>query len=143
MNVKLTHQSGYHATIENDRGYQIAIDNKSVEKPQGASPMELLLMGVAGCSSIDIISILKKKKASFDTLNIEVNGERPDKVAPSLFTKIHATVTVTGDIKPKKVYRAAELSFTKYCSVSLTLAATAEITFSVIVNNSTYEPKKI
>jgi len=143
MNVKLTHQSGYHATIENDNGYQIAIDNKSVENPKGASPMELLLMGVAGCSSIDIISILNKQKVVFDSLNIEVNGDRIDKPAPSLFTKVHATVRVTGDVKPEKIYRAAELSFTKYCSVSLTLAATAAISFSVIVNNTPYDSKKI
>jgi putative redox protein len=143
MNVKLTHQSGYHATIENDNGYQIAIDNKSVDNPKGASPMELLLMGVAGCSSIDIISILNKQKVVFDSLNIEVNGDRIDKPAPSLFTKVHATVHVTGDVKPEKIYRAAELSFTKYCSVSLTLAATAAVSFSVIVNNTPYDPKKI
>jgi len=143
MNVKLTHQSGYHATIENDNGYQIAIDNKSVENPKGASPMELLLMGVAGCSSIDIISILNKQKVVFDSLNIEVNGDRIEKPAPSLFTKVHATVRVTGDVKPEKIYRAAELSFTKYCSVSLTLAATAAVSFSIIVNNTPYDPKKI
>ncbi len=143
MNVKLTHQSGYHATIENDNGYQIAIDNKSVENPKGASPMELLLMGVAGCSSIDIISILNKQKVVFDSLNIEVNGDRIDKPAPSLFTKVHATVRVTGDVKPEKIYRAAELSFTKYCSVSLTLAATAAVSFSVIVNNTPCDSKKI
>ena len=143
MKVKLTHQSGYHATIENDNGYQIAIDNKSVENPKGASPMELLLMGVAGCSSIDIISILNKQKVVFDSLNIEVNGDRIDKPAPSLFTKVHATVRVTGDVKPEKIYRAAELSFTKYCSVSLTLAATAAVSFSVIVNNTPYDLKKI
>ncbi len=138
MNVRLTHKSGYHAIIENDKGHQVAIDNKSVENPQGASPMELLLMGVAGCSSIDIISILNKQKVAFDSLEIDVDGERVDKPAPSLFTKIHATVRVTGNVKPEKIFRAAELSFTKYCSVSLTLAATADIRFSVIVNDIPY-----
>ena len=138
MNVRLTHKSGYHAIIENDKGHQVAIDNKSVENPQGASPMELLLMGVAGCSSIDIISILNKQKVAFDSLEIDVDGDRVDKPAPSLFTKIHATVRVTGNVKPEKIFRAAELSFTKYCSVSLTLAATADIRFSVIVNDIPY-----
>ncbi|MGB0357373.1 MAG: OsmC family protein [Flavobacteriaceae bacterium] len=141
MNIKLTHQSGYFSTIENDRGHQIAIDNKSVDSPNGASPMELLLMGVAGCSSIDIISILNKQKVVFDSLEIDVDGVRDDKPAPSLFTKIHATVRVCGEVKPEKIYRAAQLSFTKYCSVSLTLAATADITFSVIVNNTPYVPQ--
>mgnify|MGYP005688588975 FL=1 len=143
MNVKLTHQSGFYATIENNSGHQIAIDNKSVENPKGASPMELLLMGVAGCSSIDIISILNKQKVVFDSLEIDVDGERVDKPAPSLFTKIHARISVNGDVKPEKIFRAAELSFTKYCSVSLTLAATADISFSIIVNDTPYEPKKI
>ncbi len=143
MNVKLTHQSAYHAIIANDNGYQIAIDNKSAENPKGASPMELLLMGVAGCSSIDIISILNKQKVVFDSLNIDVNGDRIDKPAPSLFKKVHVTVRVTGDVNPEKIYRAAELSFTKYCSVSLTLAATAMVSFSVIVNNKPYASNKI
>jgi putative redox protein len=142
MNVKLTHRSGYHAKIENNSGQQISIDNKSVQNPQGVSPMELLLMGVAGCSSIDIISILNKQKVVFDSLEIDVNGDRVDKPAPSLFTKVHATVRVSGNVKPEKIYRAVKLSFTKYCSVSLTLAATADISFSVIVNNSLYEPTK-
>lgn len=141
MNIKLTNQSGYFSTIENDRGHQIAIDNKTGDTPQGASPMELLLMAVAGCSSIDIIAILNKQKVTFDSLEIDVDGVRKDKAAPSLFTKIHATVHVTGEVNPEKIYRAAHLSFTKYCSVSLTLAATAEITFSVIVNNTPYVPK--
>ena len=141
MNVKLTHQSGFYATIENNSGYKIAIDNKSVENPKSACPMELLLVGVAGCSSIDIISILNKQKVVFDSLEIDVDGERVDKPAPSLFTKIHARVSVNGDVKPEKIYRAAELSFTKYCSVSLTLAATAKVSFSVIVNDTLYEPK--
>jgi len=141
MNVKLTHQSGFYSTIENNSGYKIAIDNKSVENPKSASPMELLLVGLAGCSSIDIISILNKQKVVFDSLEIDVDGERVDKPAPSLFTKIHARVSVNGDVKPEKIYRAAELSFTKYCSVSLTLAATAKVSFSVIVNDTLYEPK--
>ena len=76
-------------------------------------------------------------------MEIDVDGERVDKPAPSLFTKIHARISVNGDVKPEKIYRAAELSFTKYCSVSLTLAATAKVSFSVIVNDTPYEPKKI
>ena len=141
MSVTLTHQSEYHSIIENDRGHQVSIDTSATEQPKGASPMKLLLMGVAGCSSIDIISILKKKKVNYASLTIDVKGDRIKGKVPSLFTKIHATVRVTGDVAPEKVYRAAELSFTKYCSVSLTLAATAEITFSVIVNNKPYVRK--
>ena len=57
MKIKLIHKSGYHSKIENQNGNSIEIDIKSDLSPKGVSPMELLLMGVAGCSSIDIISI--------------------------------------------------------------------------------------
>jgi len=139
MKIELTHKIGYHATITDSRGYTIDIDNKSVDNPQGASPMELLLMGLAGCSSIDIVHILDKQKIKPDSLQIEVQGNRQVDATPALFTDIHATVKVTGDVKPDRIYRAAQLSFEKYCSVSKTLEATAEITFSVNVNGTAYE----
>ena len=139
MKIELTHQSDYHATITDNRGYTIDIDNKSVDNPKGASPMELLLMGLAGCSSIDIVHILDKQKIKPDSLKIEVHGNRQVDATPALFTDIHATVKVTGDVKPDRIYRAAKLSFEKYCSVSKTLEATAKITFSVIVNDTLYE----
>ena len=96
--------------------------------------MELLLMGVAGCSSIDIISILNKQKQSFEDLIIDVEGDRENGELPALFKKIHADVRFIGNLDPQKALRACELSFTKYCSVSKTLEATAEISFSVYVN---------
>lgn len=135
MKVKLIHKSGYHSKIENQNGNSIEIDNKSDLIPKGVSPMELLLMGVAGCSSIDIISILKKQKQDFKNLYIEVEGKREGKELPSLFKEIHADVYIEGNVDLKKAYKASELSFTKYCSVSKTLEATADITFSVYVNN--------
>ena len=135
MKIKLTHKSEYHSKIENQNGNSIEIDNKSDLNPKGVSPMELLLMGVAGCSSIDIISILKKQKQEFSNLYIEVEGKREEKELPSLFKKIHAKVFIEGKVDSKKVYRASELSFTKYCSVSKTLESSADITFSVYVNN--------
>ena len=62
MEIKLTHIDNYHSKIENLNGNYIEIDNKTDKEPKGVSPMELLLMGVAGCSSIDNKSILKKNK---------------------------------------------------------------------------------
>ena len=135
MKVKLIHKSGYHSKIENKNGNSIEIDNNSDLIPKGVSPMELLLMGVAGCSSIDIISILKKQKQDFKNLYIEVEGKREGKELPSLFKEIHADVYIEGNVDLTKAYKASELSFTKYCSVSKTLEATADITFSVYVNN--------
>ena len=134
MKIKLKNISGSHSIIENETGNSISIDNKSVENPKGVSPMELLLMGVAGCSSIDIISILKKQKQNFEDLIIDVVGDRENEELPALFKKIHADVRFIGNLDPQKAFRACELSFTKYCSVSKTLEATAEIGFSVYVN---------
>lgn len=142
MKVELEHQTGFHSVISNDRGHSISIDTTSGENPQGPSPMELLLMGVAGCSSIDIISILNKQKIKPDSLHIQVDGDRIKGQVPSLFTEIHAKVIATGDVPADRLYRAAQLSFEKYCSVSKTLEHTATISFSVTVNNTPYEQKK-
>ena len=120
----------------------ISIDTTSSEDPQGPSPMELLLMGVAGCSSIDIVSILNKQKIKPDSLHIQVDGDRIKGQVPSLFTAIHAKVIATGDVPADRLYRAAQLSFEKYCSVSKTLEHTATITFSVTVNDTPYEQEK-
>ncbi len=139
MKIKLTNISGYHSSVVNEDGNSIKVDNKSIENPQGVSPMELLLMGVAGCSSIDIISILKKQKQYFRDLTIEVEGEREKVELANLFKKIHAKVKFTGDVDPKKAHKACELSFTKYCSVSKMLEGKAEISFSTYVNEIKYD----
>ena len=139
MKVELEHQNGFHSVISNDRGHRISIDTTSSEDPKGPSPMELLLMGVAGCSSIDIISILNKQKIKPDSLHIQVDGDRIKGQIPSLFSAIHAKVIATGDVPPDRLHRAAQLSFEKYCSVSKTLEHTATITFSVTVNDTPYE----
>ena len=142
MQVELEHQNGFHSEISNYRGHRISIDTSFSEDPQGPSPMELLLMGVAGCSSIDIISILNKQKIKPDSLHIQVDGDRVKGQVPSLFTDIHAKVIATGDVPANRLYRAAQLSFEKYCSVSKTLEHTATITFSVAVNGTPYEQEK-
>ena len=142
MKVELKHQNGFHSFISNDRGHSISIDNNSSENPQGPSPMELLLMGVAGCSSIDIISILNKQKIKPDSLQIQVEGDRLKGQVPALFTAIHAKVIVTGDVPADRLFRAAQLSFEKYCSVSKTLEHTAAITFSVTVNDTLHNKLK-
>ena len=139
MKIKLTNISGYHSSVVNEDGNSIKVDNKSIENPQGVSPMELLLMGVAGCSSIDVISILKKQKQYYKDLTIEVEGQREKVDLANLFKKIHAEVKFTGNVDPKKAFKACELSFTKYCSVSKMLEGQAKISFSVFVNGEKYE----
>ena len=121
----------YLFEVVNQSGHRVFLDNKSKEKGtiKGISPMELLLMGLAGCSSIDVVSILGKQKINPTSLKMEVNGKRNKGEIPSLFKKIEVSVFIEGEIPSSKVKRAVDLSFEKYCSVSKTLESTAKTPF--------------
>lgn len=124
----------YHFETKNERGHAVHLDNTSEENAQGGSPMELLLMGIAGCSGIDMVSILKKQHIELTDFRMEVEGSREEGAIPKVFTGIHLDVYMEGDIPAKKAQRAAELSFEKYCSVSKMLEKTAAISYTVFVN---------
>ena len=126
----------YLFKVANSNGHSVLLDNKSKKEGEvaGISPMELLLMGLAGCSSIDVVAILNKQKLNPTSLKMEVEGERNETEIPSLFNKINVKVIVDGEISPKKIRRAVQLSFDKYCSVSKTLEHTAEINYLIFLN---------
>ena len=126
----------YHFETVNERGNVIHLDNKSEPNPQGASPMELLLMGIAGCSGIDIVMILKKQQLEMTNLEMDVEGFRVDGAVPNVFTRIHLKITIDGEIPENKAKRAVDLSLEKYCSVAKMLEKTAEITTEIILNGS-------
>lgn len=89
----------------------------------GASPMEMVLLGVGGCSSVDVVSFLDKMREEVTDCRCEVTAERADDV-PAVFTTIHLHFVVTGhDLSEAKVARAVSLSADKYCSASLMLSA--------------------
>ncbi|MFC7420305.1 OsmC family protein [Iodobacter arcticus] len=99
----------------------------------GPRPMEMVLMGTAGCSAYDVIHILKKGRADVRDCVVDVDAERAD-TEPKVFTKIHLHYTVTGkDLKPEQVERAIKLSAEKYCSASIMLAKSAMITHDFVV----------
>lgn len=125
----------YHFETWNERGHVVQLDNKSEPDPKGASPMELLLMGIAGCSGIDMVMILGKQQLEIEDLQMEVEGFRKDDgIVPNTFTRIHIKVFLKGEIPDNKAVRAAALSFEKYCSVAMMLEKAAEITYDVYVN---------
>ncbi|MCK0105901.1 OsmC family protein [Marinobacter sp. S0848L] len=97
----------------------------------GPRPMEMLLMGVGGCSSFDVMSILQKSRQDVTACHAELEAERADAV-PAVFTKIHLHFVVTGrNLKEKQVERAVSLSADKYCSASIMLgSAGVEISHS-------------
>lgn len=125
----------FHFVTTNERGHEVHIDHKGKGgDAKGSSPMELLLMGVAGCSAIDVVSILKKQRQEITSYKADVRGNRIEGQDASPFTDIYVTVFLEGDIKPEKAKRATKLSFEKYCSVSKTLEPTAKIHYNVVLN---------
>jgi len=127
----------YHFETRNERGHIVHLDNKSESEAKGASPMELLLMGIAGCSGIDIVMILKKQQVEIYDLQMEVVGTRRGEGAvPNTFTGIHVKVMLQGDMTENKAKRAADLSFEKYCSVAKMLEKAAEVTYEVHLNGT-------
>lgn len=94
---------------------------------QHVSPMEMLLLGMAGCTGIDVVDILKKKRQELESLQIEVRGKRAEK-PPRVFNYIEIDFRFRGSkLDPKAIERAISLSEEKYCSASITLGAFAEI----------------
>ena len=84
-------------------------------------PMQVLLMGLGGCSGIDIVSILKKQRQTIDDFNMKIEGDREAGAIPSLWTNVKIVFELKGKIDPEKAKRACELSIEKYCSVAETL----------------------
>lgn len=112
---------GFEAT--DAKGHKVMMDSSSETGglDSGVRPMQMLLMGLGGCSAIDIVMILKKQRQTIDDFTINITGERePDKV-PSLWSNIKIIINLKGNIDEEKALRACELSMNKYCSVSETL----------------------
>ena len=102
----------------------------------GIRPMQMLLMGLGGCSGIDIASILKKQRQTISDFRLIIDGEREKGKDPSLWETIHVVIRLKGDIDPDKAKKACELSMDKYCSVAATLRpGHTKITWEVKVND--------
>lgn len=118
----------------NAAGNKITLDNTSQPDAEGVSPMETVLMAVAACSGIDMVSILKKQRQIIQNFSAEVEGERVQVDEAKPFKTITVKFFLKGEIDSKKALKAAELSFEKYCSVSKTLEPNVTVNFEVHVN---------
>ena len=115
---------------ESDSGHSVVMDSgpDSGGRDLGVRPMEMLLLGLGGCTSIDVVSILHKSRQQISDCEVRIEAERAAEV-PRVFTSIHVHFIVSGrGLDPVKVARAVELTSTKYCSASLMLEKAAEIT---------------
>ena len=115
---------------ESGSGHSVVMDGapEAGGRNLGVRPMEMLLLGLGGCTSFDVVSILRKSRQQIHDCEVEVEAERRDEV-PKIFTKIHLHFILRGrDLDEKKVSKAISLSADKYCSASRMLEKAAEIT---------------
>ena len=126
MKVKLERlNKGSHFKATNEDGHSLELSGEG----NAVGPMQAVLMAAAGCSTIDIVMILKKMRQPLEDINVEVEGTRREEI-PRVYTDIHLHYILKGDLKEKKVQQAINSSLEKYCSVSLMLEKAAKITSS-------------
>ena len=112
-------------------GNSPAVVLDSSEGGSGPSPMEMVLIGVAGCTAIDVVLIMQKKRAAMTDFQVNITGQRAEE-DPKRYTDIQIEFLLYGnDIKPTAVEQAIRLSETKYCSASASLNAEIESTYSI------------
>jgi putative redox protein len=129
----------YGFEVKDLYGQSVKIDNSPEHGGDGfgVRPMQLLLMSLAGCSGMDVISILKKQRQNVIDYKTIIRGEREAGVEPSVWKFVEMEFIIYGNVDESKAQRAVELSVTKYCSVAETLRrAGAEIKWSVKVEKS-------
>ena len=115
---------------QSESGHSVVMDGapEAGGKNLGVRPMEMLLMGLGGCSAFDVVMILRKSRQQVSDCVADIEAARADS-DPKVFTRIHIHFTVTGKaLDPKRVEQAVRLSAEKYCSASIMLGKTAEIT---------------
>ena len=115
---------------ETESGHAVLMDGppEGGGRNLGPRPMEMVLIGTGGCTTYDVLHILKKGRQQVTDCVVEIQAERAAE-DPKIFTKIHFHFVVTGkDLKPEQVERAIKLSAEKYCSASIMLGKSAEIT---------------
>jgi putative redox protein len=126
---------GFEATDENGLSIKMDSSPESGGLNYGVRPMQTLLMGLGGCSAIDVISILKKQRQDVVDYKMIISGEREKGKEPSLWQTINVEFHLYGNIDEDKASRAVDLSINKYCSVAATLmGAGAKITTQVFVH---------
>ena len=130
MNISVKWVDGLLMVGKSDSGHTITMDGppESGGENLGVRPMEMLLLGVAGCTMIDVVTTLKKMRQDLSHCETKISAERANE-HPKVFTDIHIKFIVKGkDLDSKKVDKAITLSAEKYCSASIMLGKTAKIT---------------
>jgi putative redox protein len=144
MKTKIKWVDGVSFVGESGSGHSVVIDGAPEHGGRniGVRPVELVLMGAAACAAFDVVHILKKARQPVADCVVEAEAERAA-TDPRVFTKIHLKFAVAGHgLEARHVERAVKLSKDKYCSATIMLAATAEITFEVDVVDGDRVPNR-
>ena len=126
----------FRMLAKNESGNELIMDasREAGGEESGFRPMQLLLSALGGCSTIDILLILKKQKQTVESFEVEVNGDREKVEEYSLFRNIELHFKISGEVDRSKAEKAIQLSLDKYCSVAKTLEPTAKITHKLSIN---------
>ncbi len=135
MKIDLIRLNSQKFELKNEKGLSFVTDNRAefdgIET--SPTPVEMLLMAVANCSAIDILTILKKQKQEISDYRMEVEGERIVEDEAKPFKSIFVKIILKGKVDLLKAQKAAKLSFEKYCSVSKSLEPKVSISYEVLV----------
>lgn len=127
---------GFEAKDTNGHTLHLDTSDETGGNNFGVRPMQSLLMGLGGCSGIDIVSILKKQRFTIEAFSMKIKGEREKGKEPSLWESVHIDFYLKGNMDQDKAERACALSINKYCSVAATLQRSGtNITWNVKVND--------
>ena len=130
MKARIKWKDGASFLAKSGSGHTVLMDGppEAGGRNLGPRPMEMLLMGTGGCAAFDVVLILKKGRQEISNCEVEIEAERASR-EPKVFTRIHFHFILTGkNLNPKQVERAIHLSAEKYCSASIMLGKTAELT---------------
>ena len=145
MNVRIKWVEGVAFIGESETGHAVVLDGapENGGRNIGMRPMEMLLIGMGACTSFDVVTILKKARQPIVDCVAEISADRADEV-PKVFTKIHVHFVITGNnLNATQVERAVKLSAEKYCSASIMLAKSVEITHDFVIEPVEIKPNEI
>lgn len=129
---------GFNMEARDEAGHKVLMDTSGEQggRDNGVRPMQMLIMGLGGCTAIDMVMILKKQKQEISDFRITIDAQREEGKEPALWKSAHILFRLKGKIEEGKARRAAELSMQKYCSVAETLRRSGtEITWQVRLEN--------
>ncbi len=132
MKININYKGDQEFTGTNENGNSVEVDMRSKDLQKHQTPTEMLLSAIGACAAVEIISMVKKRRKNFISLNAEITGERTEE-HPRRFTEIHLKYVITSsDLTEKEAERILNLSTTKYCSVAGSLNAKQTHSFEII-----------